>query len=79
MSPLTRQATFRSFCFLAVSKTVELQYLEFVIWKEKFIVDSNKLTKGTNKEECIGAETATSMMCHQPNMEFVRPPLPIFE
>ncbi|EJW82926.1 ShTK domain-containing protein, partial [Wuchereria bancrofti] len=48
----------------------EIGYLKFVVWKDKFIVDSNKLTEEINEEECIGMETATSMMCHQPNMEF---------
>ncbi|KAL3993576.1 ShK domain-like family protein [Acanthocheilonema viteae] len=48
----------------------KIDYLKFIIWKKKFIVDSNKLANETNEDECIGAETATSMMCHQPNMEF---------
>lgn len=43
-----------------------------MIWDEKFIVDSKKLANETNEEEYIDAETATSMTCHQPNMEFVR-------
>ncbi|KAM3719952.1 Zinc metalloproteinase nas-1 [Dirofilaria immitis] len=45
-------------------------YLEFVVWKEKFIVETAKKKESSNVERCIGAETATSMMCHQPNMEF---------
>uniref|UniRef100_A0A183HW28 DBR1 domain-containing protein n=1 Tax=Onchocerca flexuosa TaxID=387005 RepID=A0A183HW28_9BILA len=47
-----------------------LQYLKFTLSENEFIVDTVKLSEATEEEECIGAETATSMMCHQPNMEF---------
>ncbi|VDK69661.1 unnamed protein product [Litomosoides sigmodontis] len=48
----------------------KIDHLKFTIWNEKYIVDSKKLANEINEEECIGAETATSMMSHQPNMEF---------
>ncbi|EJD74312.1 hypothetical protein LOAG_18353 [Loa loa] len=48
----------------------KIDYLKFVIWN-KLIVDSKKIKKQTDEDECIGAETATSMMSHQPNMEFI--------
>ncbi|VDO78478.1 unnamed protein product [Onchocerca flexuosa] len=47
-----------------------MQYLKFTLSENEFIVDTVKLSEATEEEECIGAETATSMMCHQPNMEF---------
>lgn len=62
-----------------ISNTIKLQYLKFTLWKDEFIVDTVKLSEETKEEECIAAETATSMMCHQPNMEFVRSLLSISE
>uniref|UniRef100_A0A915PPL4 ShKT domain-containing protein n=1 Tax=Setaria digitata TaxID=48799 RepID=A0A915PPL4_9BILA len=47
-----------------------INYLQFVIWKDKLIVDAVKISNSNDKNDTIGAETATSMMCHQPNMEF---------